>query len=166
MMLKTKINREACLKVLLWIGMGCGTLHASAQNEVRDEDYSSLTSYFNLKKIECPVQQYRTGRVMSLTIDTLSRACFNGKIVELEQLKSTIKKDMDAAWKKSRQKEVQALVYCCAHNTSMDTKVTVLKAAKDAYEEIRNDIACYTNNKDEAYLDNVFPILICEDTGK
>jgi len=48
----------------------------------------------------------------------------------------------------------------------MDTKVTVLKAAKDAYEEIRNDIAGYTNNKDEAYLDDVFPILICEDTGK
>ncbi|WP_342990967.1 MULTISPECIES: hypothetical protein [Bacteroides] len=51
MMLKTRINRKSYLKVLLWIDMGCGALHASAQNEVRDEDCSSLTSYFNPRRL-------------------------------------------------------------------------------------------------------------------
>lgn len=48
----------------------------------------------------------------------------------------------------------------------MDTRIDALKAVKSVYEEIRNDIADNTGNKDEAYLDCVFPIVICEYTNK
>lgn len=165
-MLKTRINQKVCLKVLLLVGLECEAINASAQNEGQNDDYSSLMSYFELKKAECPVQQYKAGRVISLTIDTLGRSFLNGKQVELNQLKSTVKNDISTSWEKSRQKEIQLVVYRFARNVNVDIKIDALRSVKDAYEEIRNDIASNTGNRDESYLDYMFPMVICEDTNK
>lgn len=148
------------------VGLECGAINASAQNEGQNDDYSSLMSYFELKKAECPVQQYKAGRVISLTIDTLGRSFLNGKQVELNQLKSTVKNDISTSWEKSRQKEIQLVVYRFARNVNVDIKIDALRSVKDAYEEIRNDIASNTGNRDESYLDYMFPMVICEDTNK
>lgn len=165
-MLKTRINQKVCLKVLLLVGLECGAINASAQNEGQNDDYSSLVSYFELKKAECPVQQYKAGRVISLTIDTLGSSFLNGKQVELNQLKSMVKNDISTSWEKSRQKEIQLVVYRFARNVNVDIKIDALRSVKDAYEEIRNDIASNTGNRDESYLDYMFPMVICEDTNK
>lgn len=162
MMLKIRFISKNYLKMVFGAVVMCGTMSAFAQSENTSDEYFSLKRYFDIQRERCQPHDYQTGRITSLVVDTLNQVFINGKLTELDGLKCVIEEDLSTAWDKSNRKEIQSVVYTFARNSHIDTKTSVLKAVKDAYEEICAKQTCDTGRTDKTYSNCAFPLFVCE----
>ena len=194
MMLKERTNRWARLKLLLAVPVMAGALYVFAQPEVKDDLGLQIVQealqlkpdndqdIFKFLKDEgeafykkSPENAKLKWRVRErqchvFNIDVKGRIILDGQEIAKEDLKEIVKKRIVENKRRTKQEknieEVQLVGVLYAKDTPQSLLVEVLTILKDAFVEIRTDIAKTSGNNSKEYLDGQFPILITPDEVK
>ena len=188
MMLKERTNRWARLKLLLAVPVMAGALYVFAQPEVKEvprqiqaelqqkeaDDYSSLMLFFKeggeryskLVNGAYPPSKIKVRQVHSLFVNKQNRVMFDNNVCSVDELKSTIVKNLMKSWEESKRKEYQVISFQVDRGSEIAAITTILKEVKGAFEQIRADLSIALTDKSEETLDRLFPILLSEETAK
>ena len=184
MMLKERTNRWARLKLLLAVPVMAGALYVFAQPEVKEvprqiqselqqkeaDDYSSLMFFFkeggerysNLVNGAYPPSKIKARQVHSLFVNKQNRVMFDNDVCSVDELKSTIVKNLMKSWEESKRKEYQVISFQVDRGSEIAALTTILKEVKGAFEQIRADLSITLTDKSEEALDRLFPVLLSE----
>ena len=184
MMLKERTNRWARLKLLLAVPVMAGALYVFAQPEVKEvprqiqselqqkeaDDYSSLMFFFKeggeryskLVNGEYPPSKIKARQVHSLFVNKQNRVMFDNDVCSVDELKSTIVKNLMKSWEESKRKEYQVISFQVDRGSEIAALTTILKEVKGAFEQIRADLSITLTDKSEEALDRLFPVLLSE----
>lgn len=132
-MLKERTNRWARLKLLLAVPVMAGALYVFAQPEVKEvprqiqselqqkeaDDYSSLMFFFKeggeryskLVNGAYPPSKIKARQVHSLFVNKQNRVMFDNDVCSVDELKSTIVKNLTKSWKKVRGKNTKLFLF-------------------------------------------------------
>ncbi len=184
MMLKERTNRWARLKLLLVVPVMGGALYAFAQPEVKEvprqiqselqqkeaDDYSSLMFFFKegerdtaswlMERIH-PLR-LKQDRFTPLFVNKQNRVMFDNDVCSVDELKSTIVKNLTKSWEESKRKEYQVISFQVDRGSEIAALTTILKEVKGAFEQIRADLSITLTDKSEEALDRLFPVLLSE----
>ena len=187
MMLKERTNRWARLKLLLAVPVMAGALYVFAQPEVKEvprqiqselqqqelDDYSSLMLFFKeggerYSKLNgaYPSFKIKARQVHPLIVNKQNRVMFDNDVCAVDELKSTIVKNLMKSWEESKRKEYQVISFQVDRGSEIDALTVILKEVKGAFEQIRADLSIALTDKSEETLDRLFPILLSEGTAK
>ena len=184
MMLKERTNRWARLKLLLAVPVMAGALYVFAQPEVKEvprqiqselqqkeaDDYSSLMFFFKeggeryskLVNGAYPPSKIKARQVHSLFVNKQNRVMFDNDVCSVDELKSTIVKNLTKSWEESKRKEYQVISFQVDRGSEIAALTTILKEVKGAFEQIRADLSITLTDKSEEALDRLFPVLLSE----
>ena len=184
MMLKERTNRWARLKLLFVVPVIGGALYAFAQPEVKEvprqiqselqqkeaDDYSSLMFFFKeggeryskLVNGAYPPSKIKARQVHSLFVNKQNRVMFDNDVCSVDELKSTIVKNLTKSWEESKRKEYQVISFQVDRGSEIAALTTILKEVKGAFEQIRADLSITLTDKSEEALDRLFPVLLSE----
>ena len=188
MMLKERTNRWARLKLLFAVPVMAGALYVFAQPEVKEipqqiqseiqqkdaDDYASLMIFFrkeeerysNLVNGAYPSSKIKARQVHSLFVNKQNRVMFDNDVCPVDELKSTIVKNLMKSWEESKRKEYQIIYFQVDRGSEIGALTTILKEIKGAFEQIRADLSITLTDENEEALDRLFPILLSEGTPK
>ena len=188
MMLKERTNRWARLKLLLAVPVMAGALYVFAQPEVKEvprqiqselqqeeaDDYSSLMfffkeggeSYSKLVNGAYPPFKIKARQVHSLFVNKQNRVMFDNDVCSVDELKSTIVKNLMKSWEESKRKEYQVISFQVDRGSEIAALTTILKEVKGAFEQIRADLSITLTDKSEEALDRLFPVLLSEGAAR
>ena len=188
MMLKERTNRWARLKLLLAVPVMAGALYVFAQPEVKEvprqiqselqqkeaDDYSSLMFFFKeggeryskLVKGAYPPSKIKARQVHSLFVNKQNRVMFDNDVCSVDELKSTIVKNLMKSWEESKRKEYQVISFQVDRGSEIAALTTILKEVKGAFEQIRADLSITLTDKSEEALDRLFPVLLSEGAAR
>lgn len=189
MMLKERTNRWARLKLLFVVPVMGGALYAFAQPEVKedlglhavpevlqlktgggDQDIfrfidDEMEAYYKRSSKNAELKyKIREGQAHIVKIDVNGQLTLNKKTISKENLKEVLKKTMVENKRLAKEKynriddQVGGVLF--STNTSQEQLVELLSIMRDAFVEIRADIAKASGNSGKEYLDKEFPILI------
>lgn len=189
MMLKERTNRWARLKLLFVVPVMGGALYAFAQPEVKNDlglnavqevlqskpdggdqdifqfvDNESAAFYNSSPKNAELKYRIRQRQAHVLVVNDNGQLLFNNKPIVKENLKEVLKKQMVENKRLAKQEynsdEYQLSVVLYSKKVSQEQVKEFLTIMKDAYTEIRADIAKKTGNSSKEFLDKEFPIVI------
>lgn len=189
MMLKERTNRWARLKLLFVVPVMGGALYAFAQPEVKNDlglnavqevlqskpdggdqdifqfvDNESAAFYNSSPKNAELKHRIRQRQAHVLVVNDNGQLLFNNKPIVKENLKEVLKKQMVENKRLAKQEynsdEYQLSVVLYSKKVSQEQVKEFLTIMKDAYTEIRADIAKKTGNSSKEFLDKEFPIVI------
>ena len=188
MMLKEKSNPWARLKLLLAVPVMAGALYVFAQPEVKEvprqiqselqqkeaDDYSSLMFFFKeggeryskLVNGAYPPSKIKARQVHSLFVNKQNRVMFDNDVCSVDELKSTIVKNLMKSWEESKRKEYQVISFQVDRGSEIAALTTILKEVKGAFEQIRADLSITLTDKSEEALDRLFPVLLSEGAAR
>ncbi|UVS24549.1 M56 family metallopeptidase [Bacteroides thetaiotaomicron] len=188
MMLKERTNRWARLKLLLAVPVMAGALYVFAQPEVKEvprqiqselqqeeaDDYSSLMffskkggeRYSKLVNGAYPPFKIKARQVHSLFVNKQNRVMFDNDVCSVDELKSTIVKNLMKSWEESKRKEYQVISFQVDRGSEIAALTTILKEVKGAFEQIRADLSITLTDKSEEALDRLFPVLLSEGAAR
>ena len=188
MMLKERTNRWARLKLLLAVPVMAGALYVFAQPEVKEvprqiqselqqkeaDDYSSLMFFFKeggeryskLVNGAYPPSKIKARQVHSLFVNKQNRVMFDNDVCSVDELKSTIVKNLTKSWEESKRKEYQVISFQVDRGSEIAALTTILKEVKGAFEQIRADLSITLTDKSEEALDRLFPVLLSEGAAR
>ena len=188
MMLKERTNRWARLKLLLAVPVMAVALFAFAQPEVKEipqqiqseiqqqepDDYSSLMLFFKeegegyskLVNGAYPSSKIKARQIHSLFVNKQNRVMFDNDVCSVDELKSTIVKNLMKSWEESKRKEYQVIYFQVDRGSEIAALTTILKEIKGAFEQIRADLSVTSTDKSKEHLDRLFPILLIEGAPK
>ena len=188
MMLKDRTNRWARLKLLLAVPVMAGALYVFAQPEVKEvprqiqselqqkeaDDYSSLMFFFKeggeryskLVNGAYPPSKIKARQVHSLFVNKQNRVMFDNDVCSVDELKSTIVKNLMKSWEESKRKEYQVISFQVDRGSEIAALTTILKEVKGAFEQIRADLSITLTDKSEEALDRLFPVLLSEGAAR
>ena len=188
MMLKERTNRWARLKLLLAVPVMAGALYVFAQPEVKEvprqiqselqqkeaDDYSSLMFFFKeggeryskLVNGVYPPSKIKARQVHSLFVNKQNRVMFDNDVCSVDELKSTIVKNLMKSWEESKRKEYQVISFQVDRGSEIAALTTILKEVKGAFEQIRADLSITSTDKSEEALDRLFPVLLSEGAAR
>ena len=188
MMLKERTNRWARLKLLLAVPVMAGALYVFAQPEVKEvprqiqselqqkeaDDYSSLMfflkeggeRYSKLVNGAYPPSKIKARQVHSLFVNKQNRVMFDNDVCSVDELKSTIVKNLMKSWEESKRKEYQVISFQVDRGSEIAALTTILKEVKGAFEQIRADLSITLTDKSEEALDRLFPVLLSEGAAR
>ncbi len=188
MMLKERTNRWARLKLLLAVPVMAGALYVFAQPEVKEvprqiqselqqkeaDDYSSLMLFFKeegeryskLVNGAYPPSKIKVRQVHSLFVNKQNRMMFDNDVCSVDELKSTIVKNLMKSWEESKRKEYQVISFQVDRGSEIAALTTILKEVKGAFEQIRADLSITLTDKSEEALDRLFPVLLSEGAAR
>ena len=188
MMLKERTNRWARLKLLLAVPVMAGALYVFAQPEVKEvprqiqselqqkeaDDYSSLMFFFKeggeryskLVNVAYPPSKIKARQVHSLFVNKQNRVMFDNDVCSVDELKSTIVKNLMKSWEESKRKEYQVISFQVDRGSEIAALTTILKEVKGAFEQIRADLSITLTDKSEEALDRLFPVLLSEGAAR
>ena len=188
MMLKERTNRWARLKLLLAVPVMAGALYVFAQPEVKEvprqiqaelqqkeaDDYSSLMLFFKeegeryskLVNGAYPPSKIKVRQVHSLFVNKQNRVMFDNNVCSVDELKSTIVKNLMKSWEESKRKEYQVISFQVDRGSEIAALTTILKEVKGAFEQIRADLSITLTDKSEEALDRLFPVLLSEGAAR
>ena len=188
MMLKERTNRWARLKLLLAVPVMAGALYVFAQPEVKEvprqiqselqqeeaDDYSSLMFFFKeggeryskLVNGAYPPFKIKARQVHSLFVNKQNRVMFDNDVCSVDELKSTIVKNLMKSWEESKRKEYQVISFQVDRGSEIAALTTILKEVKGAFEQIRADLSITLTDKSEEALDRLFPVLLSEGAAR
>ena len=188
MMLKERTNRWARLKLLLAVPVMAGALYVFAQPEVKEvprqiqselqqkeaDDYSSLMFFFKeggeryskLVNGAYPPSKIKARQVHSLFVNKQNRVMFDNDVCSVDELKSTIVKNLMKSWEESKRKEYQVISFQVDRGSEIAALTTILKEVKGAFEQIRADLSITSTDKSEEALDRLFPVLLSEGAAR
>ena len=188
MMLKERTNRWARLKLLLAVPVMAGALYVFAQPEVKEvprqiqselqqkeaDDYSSLMFFFKeegeryskLVNGAYPPSKIKARQVHSLFVNKQNRVMFDNDVCSVDELKSTIVKNLMKSWEESKRKEYQVISFQVDRGSEIAALTTILKEVKGAFEQIRADLSITLTDKSEEALDRLFPVLLSEGAAR
>ena len=188
MMLKERTNRWARLKLLLAVPVMAGALYVFAQPEVKEipqqiqseiqqqepDDYSSLMLFFKeegegyskLVNGAYPSSKIKARQIHSLFVNKQNRVMFDNDVCSVDELKSTIVKNLMKSWEESKRKEYQVIYFQVDRGSEIAALTTILKEIKGAFEQIRADLSVTSTDKSKEHLDRLFPILLIEGAPK
>ena len=188
MMLKERTNRWARLKLLLAVPVMAGALYVFAQPEVKEvprqiqselqqkeaDDYSSLMLFFKeegeryskLVNGAYPPSKIKVRQVHSLFVNKQNRVMFDNDVCSVDELKSTIVKNLMKSWEESKRKEYQVISFQVDRGSEIAALTTILKEVKGAFEQIRADLSITLTDKSEEALDRLFPVLLSEGAAR
>ena len=189
MMLKERTNRWARLKLLLVVPVMGGALYVFAQPEVKedlglhvvpevlqlktgggDQDIfrfidDEMEAYYKRSPKNAELKdKIREGQAHIVKIDVNGQLTLNKNTISKENLKEVLKKTMVENKRLAKEKynriddQVGGVLF--STNTSQEQLVELLSIMRDAFVEIRADIAKTSGNSGKEYLDKEFPILI------
>ena len=188
MMLKERTNRWARLKLLFVVPVMGGALYAFAQPEVKedlglntvrevlqsktgeDQDIfkfvdDEMEAYYNRspKNAEL-IYKIRERQAHIVKVDANGQLTLNNKTIAKEDLKEVLKKTMVEHKRLAKEKynsaEDQVGGVLFSPDTPKEQVKDLLSVMRDAFVEIRADIAQTSGNNSKEYLDKEFPILI------
>lgn len=187
-MLKERTNRWARLKLLLAVPVMAGALYVFAQPEVKEvprqiqselqqkeaDDYSSLMFFFKeggeryskLVNGAYPPSKIKARQVHSLFVNKQNRVMFDNDVCSVDELKSTIVKNLMKSWEESKRKEYQVISFQVDRGSEIAALTTILKEVKGAFEQIRADLSITLTDKSEEALDRLFPVLLSEGAAR
>lgn len=187
-MLKERTNRWARLKLLLAVPVMAGALYVFAQPEVKEipqqiqseiqqqepDDYSSLMLFFKeegegyskLVNGAYPSSKIKARQIHSLFVNKQNRVMFDNNVCSVDELKSTIVKNLMKSWEESKRKEYQVIYFQVDRGSEIAALTTILKEIKGAFEQIRADLSVTSTDKSKEHLDRLFPILLIEGAPK
>ena len=188
MMLKERTNRWARLKLLLAVPVMAGALYVFAQPEVKEvprqiqselqqkeaDDYSSLMFFFKEggeRYCKLVIVAYRPSKIKarqvhSLFVNKQNRVMFDNDVCSVDELKSTIVKNLMKSWEESKRKEYQVISFQVDRGSEIAALTTILKEVKGAFEQIRADLSITLTDKSEKALDRLFPVLLSEGAAR
>ena len=185
MMLKERTNRWARLKLLLAVPVMAGALYVFAQPEVKEvprqiqselqqkeaDDYSSLMFFFKERYSKLvngayPPSKIKARQVHSLFVNKQNRVMFDNDVCSVDELKSTIVKNLMKSWEESKRKEYQVISFQVDRGSEIAALTTILKEVKGAFEQIRADLSITLTDKSEEALDRLFPVLLSEGAAR
>ena len=91
---------------------------------------------------------------------------FDNDVCSVDELKSTIVKNLTKSWEESKRKEYQVISFQVDRGSEIAALTTILKEVKVAFEQIRADLSAASTDKSVEYLDRLFPILLIEMSPK
>ena len=181
MMLKERTNRWARWKLLFVVPVMGGALYAFAQPEVKedlglntvrevlqsktgeDQDIfkcvdDEMEAYYNRSPKNAELQTH------IVKVDANGQLTLNNKTIAKEDLKEVLKKTMVEHKRLAKEKynsaEDQVGGVLFSPDTPKEQVKDLLSVMRDAFVEIRADIAQTSGNNSKEYLDKEFPILI------
>ena len=188
MMLKERTNRWARLKLLFVVPVMGGALYAFAQPEVKedlglntvrevlqsktgaDQDIvkfvdDEMESYYNRSPKNAELKyKIRERQAHIVKVDANGQLTLNNKTIAKEDLKEVLKKTMVEHKRLAKEKynsaEDQVGGVLFSPDTPKEQVKDLLSVMRDAFVEIRADIAQTSGNNSKEYLDKEFPILI------
>ena len=185
MMLKERTNRWARLKLLFVVPVMGGALYAFAQPEVKedlglntvrevlqsktgeDQDIfkfvdDEMEAYYNRSPKNADKIRERQTHIVK--VDANGQLTLNNKTIAKEDLKEVLKKTMVEHKRLAKEKynsaEDQVGGVLFSPDTPKEQVKDLLSVMRDAFVEIRADIAQTSGNNSKEYLDKEFPILI------
>lgn len=87
---------------------------------------------------------------------------FDNDVCSVDELKSTIVKNLTKSWEESKRKEYQVISFQVDRGSEIAALTTILKEVKGAFEQIRADLSITLTDKSEEALDRLFPVLLSE----
>lgn len=188
MMLKERTNRWARLKLLFVVPVMGGALYAFAQPEVKedlglntvrevlqsktgeDQDIfkfvdDEMEAYYNRSPKNAELKyKIRERQTHIVKVDANGQLTLNNKTIAKEVLKEVLKKTMVEHKRLAKEKynsaEDQVGGILFSPDTPKEQVKDLLSVMRDAFVEIRADIAQTSGNNSKEYLDKEFPILI------
>ena len=188
MMLKERTNRWARLKLLFVVPVMGGALYAFAQPEVKedlglntvrevlqsktgeDQDIfkfvdDEMEAYYNRSPKNAELKyEIRERQTHIVKVDANGQLTLNNKTIAKEDLKEVLKKTMVEHKRLAKEKynsaEDQVGGVLFSPDTPKEQVKDLLSVMRDAFVEIRADIAQTSGNNSKEYLDKEFPILI------
>ena len=188
MMLKERTNRWARLKLLFVVPVMGGALYAFAQPEVKedlglntvrevlqsktreDQDIfkfvdDEMEAYYNRSPKNAELKyKIRERQTHIVKVDANGQLTLNNKTIAKEDLKEVLKKTMVEHKRLAKEKynsaEDQVGGGLFSPDTPKEQVKDLLSVMRDAFVEIRADIAQTSGNNSKEYLDKEFPILI------
>lgn len=188
MMLKERTNRWARLKLLFVVPVMGGALYAFAQPEVKedlglntvrevlqsktreDQDIfkfvdDEMEAYYNRSPKNAELKyKIRERQAHIVKVDANGQLTLNNKTIAKEDLKEVLKKTMVEHKRLAKEKynstEDQVGGVLFSPDTPKEQVKDLLSVMRDAFVEIRADIARASGNNSKEYLDKEFPILI------
>ena len=188
MMLKERTNRWARLKLLLAVPVMAGALYVFAQPEVKedlglntvrevlqsktgeDQDIfkfvdDEMEAYYNRSPKNAELKyKIRERQTHIVKVDANGQLTLNNKTIAKEDLKEVLKKTMVEHKRLAKEKynsaEDQVGGVLFSPDTPKEQVKDLLSVMRDAFVEIRADIAQTSGNNSKEYLDKEFPILI------
>ena len=188
MMLKERTNRWARLKLLFVVPVMGGALYAFAQPEVKedlglntvrevlqsktgeDQDIfkfvdDEMEAYYNSSPKNAELKyKIRERQTHIVKVDANGQLTLNNKTIAKEGLKEVLKKTMVEHKRLAKEKynstEDQVGGILFSPDTPKEQVKDLLSVMRDAFVEIRADIAQTSGNNSKEYLDKEFPILI------
>ena len=188
MMLKERTNRWARLKLLFVVPVMGGALYAFAQPEVKedlglntvrevlqsktgeDQDIfkfvdDEMEAYYNRSPKNAELKhKIRERQAHIVKVDANGQLTLNNKTIAKEDLKEVLKKTMVEHKRLAKEKynsaEDQVGGVLFSPDTPKEQVKDLLSVMRDAFVEIRADIAQTSGNNSKEYLDKEFPILI------
>ena len=188
MMLKERTNRWARLKLLFVVPVMGGALYAFAQPEVKedlglntvrevlqsktgeDQDIfkfvdDEMEVYYNRSPKNAELKyKIRERQTHIVKVDANGQLTLNNKTIAKEDLKEVLKKTMVEHKRLAKEKynsaEDQVGGVLFSPDTPKEQVKDLLSVMRDAFVEIRADIAQTSGNNSKEYLDKEFPILI------
>lgn len=91
---------------------------------------------------------------------------FDNDVCPVDELKSTIVKNLMKSWEESKRKEYQIIYFQVDRGSEIGALTAILKEVKGAFEQIRADLSDASTDKSIEYLDRLFPILLIEMSPK
>jgi hypothetical protein len=165
-----------------------GALYVFAQPEVKEvprqiqselqqkeaDDYSSLMFFFKeggeryskLVNGAYPPSKIKARQVHSLFVNKQNRVMFDNDVCSVDELKSTIVKNLMKSWEESKRKEYQVISFQVDRGSEIAALTTILKEVKGAFEQIRADLSITLTDKSEEALDRLFPVLLSEGAAR
>ena len=188
MMLKERTNRWARLKLLFVVPVMGGALYAFAQPEVKedlglntvrevlqsktreDQDIfkfvdDEMEAYYTRTPKNAELKdKIRERQTHIVKVDANGQLTLNNKTIAKEDLKEVLKKTMVEHKRLAKEKynsaEDQVGGVLFSPDTPKEQVKDLLSVMRDAFVEIRADIAQTSGNNSKEYLDKEFPILI------
>lgn len=188
MMLIERTNRWARLKLLFVVPVMGGALYAFAQPEVKedlglntvrevlqsktgeDQDIfkfvdDEMEAYYNRSPKNAELKyKIRERQTHIVKVDANGQLTLNNKTIAKEDLKEVLKKTMVEHKRLAKEKynsaEDQVGGVLFSPDTPKEQVKDLLSVMRDAFVEIRADIAQTSGNNSKEYLDKEFPILI------
>ena len=91
---------------------------------------------------------------------------FDNDVCSVDELKSTIVKNLMKSWEESKRKEYQVISFQVDRGSEIAALTTILKEVKGAFEQIRADLSITLTDKSEEALDRLFPVLLSEGAAR
>ena len=138
------------------------------------DDYSSLMFFFKeggeryskLVNGAYPPSKIKARQVHSLFVNKQNRVMFDNDVCSVDELKSTIVKNLMKSWEESKRKEYQVISFQVDRGSEIAALTTILKEVKGAFEQIRADLSITLTDKSEEALDRLFPVLLSEGAAR